>query len=76
MKLIDLIELLFKPAPVQFEPCPWNGPMPDRWLHASWSDRGWSAPYNGDKRVRRPVMRFQYSDRFVESVSAARTVQS
>jgi len=27
MKLIDLIELLFKRAPVQFEPVPWRGPL-------------------------------------------------
>lgn len=27
MKLIDLVELLFRPAPVQFEPCPWHGPV-------------------------------------------------
>lgn len=32
MKLIDLIELLFDPLPVQFEPVPWHGPMPKRWL--------------------------------------------
>ena len=75
MKLIDLIELLFRPLPVQFEPVPWRGPMPDRWLHADWRDRVWVDSHGWERPARQPVYRFKYSDRFVETGSAARVVR-
>jgi hypothetical protein len=75
MKLIDLIELLFKPAPVQFEPCPWVGPVPARWLHGSWRDHVWGPPDKDGRRVKVPVYRFWYSDRVAEMVSPARVVR-
>lgn len=74
MKLIDLIELLFRPLPVQFEPVPWHGPMPERWLHGSWCDHVWGPLDKDGRRVKVPVYRFWYSDRFVEMVSEPRVI--
>jgi len=64
MKLIDLIELLFKPAHVQFEPVPWRGPMPERWCVSA----GMAYKVPTDWRA-------VYSDGWAEIVSAARVVE-
>jgi hypothetical protein len=63
MKLIDLIELLFKPAPVQFEPVAWRGPMPERWCVSA--GMAYKVPTN---------WRAVYSDGWAEIVSPARVV--
>lgn len=67
MKLIDLIELFFEPVPVQFEPMPWRGRVPesmamesstDNWVGVTGCPSGWL---------------FMYPDRY-EMVSPARVV--
>jgi hypothetical protein len=68
MKLIDLIELLFRRYPVQFEPVPWTGPVPESLPVAE--------DYFPSTEPGYPLAgwHFHYSDHTYEWVSRARVI--